>query len=67
MNKKEERNIKILWTIVIIIIDITFMLGTFYYYKRWQSHQSGFVSVGVLLICLFIFNKRVIKDFILKK
>lgn len=66
MNKKEERQMIIVWAIITIIVDVSFLLGLIYYYNRWKTHQSGFVSVGVLLICLFIFNKRVVKDYILK-
>ncbi len=66
MNKKEERQMIIVWAIITIIIDVSFLLGLIYYYNRWKAHKDGFISVGVLLICLFIFNKRVVKDYILK-
>lgn len=65
--RREELRIKLIFGGAILLIDITFFLGLYYYYNRFISNKSGIISVIAIGVCLLIFNKRILLDFVLKK
>lgn len=65
--RREELRTKIIFGGAMLIVDITFFLGLYYYYERFTANKSGIFSVIALGICLIIFNKRILLDFVLKK